>query len=48
MGYKDHFSSKQELRSTMAGYFFLINLGRAIFLISLGESYIELYKHTIP
>ena len=25
MGYKDYFSSKQELRSTMAGYFFIIN-----------------------
>ena len=23
MGYKDYFSSKQELRSTMAGYFLL-------------------------
>ena len=39
MGYKDSFSSKQELRSTMAGYFFLINLGRVVFLIILGESY---------
>ena len=42
MGYKDSFSSKQELRSTMAGYFFLINLGRAIFLMILGESFEEI------
>ena len=48
MGYKDHFSSKQELRATMAGYFFLINLGRAIFLISLGESYIEIIQIYYP
>ena len=36
MGYKDHFSSKQELRSTMAGYFFIINSLRVIFYILLG------------
>ena len=42
MGYKDNFSSKQELRSTMAGYFFIINSIRAIFFIMLGESYVEI------
>ena len=31
MGFKDNFSSKQELRSTMAGYFFVINSMRALF-----------------
>ena len=48
MGYKDRFSSKQELRSTMAGYFFLINLSRAIFLIILGESYGEIIYTYYP
>ena len=48
MGYKDTFSSKQELRSTMAGYFFLINLGRAVFLIALGENYEDIVFNYYP
>ncbi len=44
MGYKDYFSSKQELRSTMAGYFFIINSLRAIFFMFLGGSYLEIVK----
>ena len=48
MGYKDNFSSKQELRSTMAGYFFIINSLRAIFFVFLGGSYLELVKIYYP
>ncbi len=48
MGYKDYFSSKQELRSTMAGYFFIINSLRAIFFIFLGGSYLEIVKIYYP
>ena len=48
MGYKDNFSSKQELRSTMAGYFFIINSLRAIFFIFLGGSYLEIVKIYYP
>ena len=48
MGYKDYFSSKQELRSTMAGYFFIINSLRAIFFVFLGGSYIEIVKIYYP
>ena len=48
MGYKDYFSSKQELRSTMAGYFFIINSLRAIFFMFLGGSYLEIMKIYYP
>ena len=48
MGYKDYFSSKQELRSTMAGYFFIINSLRAIFFVFLGGSYLEIVKIYYP
>ena len=48
MGYKDHFSSKQELRSTMAGYFFIINSLRVVFYILLGGSYIEIVAEYYP
>ena len=48
MGYKDNFSSKQELRSTMAGYFFIINSLRAIFFVFLGGSYLEIVKMYYP
>ncbi len=48
MGYKDYFSSKQELRSTMAGYFFIINSLRAIFFMFLGGSYLEIVKTYYP
>ena len=48
MGYKDNFSSKQELRSTMAGYFFIINSLRAIFFVFLGGSYLEIVKTYYP
>ncbi len=48
MGYKDYFSSKQELRSTMAGYFFIINSLRAIFFMFLGGSYLEIVKMYYP
>ena len=48
MGYKDYFSSKQELRSTMAGYFFIINSLRAIFFMFLGGSYLEIVKIYYP
>ncbi len=48
MGYKDHFSSKQELRSTMAGYFFIINSLRVIFYILLGGSYLEIVSTYYP
>ena len=48
MGYKDYFSSKQELRSTMAGYFFIINSLRAIFFMFLGGSYFEIVKVYYP
>ncbi len=48
MGYKDYFSSKQELRSTMAGYFFIINSLRAIFFVFLGGSYLEIVKMYYP
>ncbi len=48
MGYKDNFSSKQELRSTMAGYFFIINSIRVIFFIILGESYVEIVISYYP
>ena len=48
MGYKDHFSSKQELRSTMAGYFFIINGLRVIFYILLGGSYVEIVTEYYP
>lgn len=48
MGYKDHFSSKQELRSTMAGYFFIINGLRVIFYILLGGSYMEIVTEYYP
>ena len=48
MGYKDYFSSKQELRSTMAGYFFIINSLRAIFFMFLGGSYLEIIKIYYP
>ena len=48
MGYKDYFSSKQELRSTMAGYFFIINTLRAIFFMFLGGSYLEIVKIYYP
>ena len=48
MGYKDNFSSKQELRSTMAGYFFIINSLRAIFFVFLGGSYLEIVKIYYP
>ena len=44
MGYKDSFSSKQELRSTMAGYFFIINSLRALFFVFLGGSYLNIVK----
>ncbi len=48
MGYKDYFSSKHELRSTMAGYFFIINSLRAIFFVFLGGSYLEIVKMYYP
>jgi uncharacterized protein len=48
MGYKDHFSSKQELRSTMAGYFFIINSLRVVFYILLGGSYLEIVAAYYP
>ena len=48
MGYKDYFSSKQELRSTMAGYFFIINSLRAIFFMFLGGSYLEIVRIYYP
>ena len=48
MGYKDHFSSKQELRSTMAGYFFIINGLRVVFYILLGGSYVEIVTEYYP
>ncbi len=48
MGYKDYFSTKQELRSTMAGYFFIINSLRAIFFVFLGGSYLEIVKIYYP
>ena len=48
MGYKDYFSSKQELRSTMAGYFFIINSLRVIFFVFLGGSYLEIVKIYYP
>ena len=48
MGYKDYFSSKQELRSTMAGYFFIINTLRAIFFMFFGGSYLEIVKIYYP
>ena len=48
MGYKDYFSSKQELRSTMAGYFFIINSLRAIFFMFLGGSYLEIVRMYYP
>jgi len=48
MGYKDHFSSKQELRSTMAGYFFIINGLRVVFYILLGGSYMEIVAEYYP
>ncbi len=48
MGYKDYFSSKQELRSTMAGYFFIINSLRAIFFVFLGGSYLKIVKMYYP
>ena len=48
MGYKDYFYSKQELRSTMAGYFFIINSLRAIFFVFLGGSYLEIVKIYYP
>ena len=48
MGYKDYFSSKQDLRSTMAGYFFIINSLRAIFFMFLGGSYLEIVKIYYP
>ena len=48
MGDKDYFSSKQELRSTMAGYFFIINSLRAIFFVFLGGSYLEIVKMYYP
>jgi uncharacterized membrane protein YfcA len=48
MGYKDYFSSKQELRSTMAGYFFIINSLRAIFFVFLGGSYLEIVRMYYP
>ena len=48
MGYKDYFSSKQELRSTMAGYFFIINSLRAMFFMFLGGSYLEIVKIYYP
>ena len=48
MGYKDYFSSKQELRSTMAGYFFIVNSLRAIFFMFLGGSYLEIVKIYYP
>ena len=48
MGYKDYFSSKQELRSTMAGYFFIINSLRAIFFVFLGGSYLEIVRIYYP
>ncbi len=48
MGYKDYFISKQELRSTMAGYFFIINSLRAIFFMFLGGSYLEIVKIYYP
>ena len=42
MGYKDNFSSKEQLRSTMAGYFFIINSFRVILFMALGGSYKEI------
>ena len=48
MGYKDNFSSKQELRSTMAGYFFIINGLRVIFYILLGGSYLDIASTYYP
>ena len=48
MGYKDSFSSKQELRSTMAGYFFIINSLRALFFVFLGGSYLNIVKSYYP
>ena len=48
MGYKDNFLSKQELRSTMAGYFFTINSIRAIFFMMLGESYVDIIFSYYP
>lgn len=48
MGYKDNFENKQELRSTMAGYFFLINSLRAIFFILIGGSYTEIVISYYP
>ncbi len=48
MGYKDNFENKQELRSTMAGYFFLINSLRAIFFMLIGGSYTEIVISYYP
>jgi uncharacterized membrane protein YfcA len=48
MGYKDNFENKQELRSTMAGYFFLINSLRAIFFMLIGGSYTEIVINYYP
>ena len=47
MGFKDNFTSKQELRSTMAGYFFVINSLRALFL-ALGGSYTTIVSTYYP
>lgn len=48
MGFKDNFSSKQELRSTMAGYFFVINSMRALFFLALGGSYTAIVNAYYP
>jgi len=48
MGYKDNFENKQELRSTMAGYFFLINSLRAIFFMLIGGSYTDIVINYYP
>ena len=48
MGYKDNFQNKQELRSTMAGYFFVINSLRAIFFMVIGGSYTEIIISYYP
>jgi len=48
MGYKDNFENKQELRSTMVGYFFLINSLRAIFFMLIGGSYTEIVINYYP
>ena len=48
MGYKDNFMNKQELRSTMAGYFFVINSMRALFFLMLGGSYMEIINLYYP